>query len=150
MVVVVASASCRHDGAMQRVLETLRRGVWVVTGLLSVAVGAIGIVVPGLPTTVFFIIAAACFAKSNPRLEQWVLDLPRIGPAVQRYRDGHGMPIRAKYWAIGMIVVFTTISIIVVRVWWFGIGIAVIAIIGVWYVGRRVPTTPPDVLATHT
>lgn len=118
----------------------------MVLGLLSVGVGAIGIIVPGLPTTVFFIIAAACFAKSNPRLERWVLDLPRIGPAVQRYRDGLGMPIRAKYWAIGMIVVFTTISIVVVRSWWFGVGIAIVAAIGVWYVGRRVPTTPVDLL----
>ncbi len=132
--------------AMQRLLDLLRRGAWVALGLLSVAVGAIGIVVPGLPTTVFFIAAAACFAKSNPRLEQWVLDLPRIGPAVQRYRDGLGMPIRAKYWAIGMIVVFTSISIVVVDVLAFRIGIALVAAVGVWYVGRRVPTTPPELL----
>ncbi|MDJ0769669.1 MAG: YbaN family protein [Ilumatobacter sp.] len=131
---------------MQRLLDLLRRGAWVALGLLSVAVGAIGIVVPGLPTTVFFIAAAACFAKSNPRLEQWVLDLPRIGPAVQRYRDGLGMPIRAKYWAIGMIVVFTSISIVVVDVLAFRIGIALVAAVGVWYVGRRVPTTPPELL----
>ena len=117
-------------------------------GLVSVAVGAIGIVVPGLPTTVFFIIAAACFAKSNPRLEQWVLGLPRIGPAVQRYRDGLGMPLRAKYWAIGMIVVFTSISIVVVDIVAFRIGIAVVAAIGVWYVGKRVPTTPPELLTS--
>lgn len=131
---------------MQRLLELVRRGAWVAVGMLSVGVGAIGIIVPGLPTTVFFIFAAACFAKSNPRLEQWVLDLPRIGPAVRRYRAGYGMPIRAKYWAIGMIVVFTTISIVVVRTWWFGIGIAAFAGVGVWYVGRKVPTTPEELL----
>ena len=133
---------------VQSLLDYLRRGAWIVLGLLSVAVGAIGIVVPGLPTTVFFIIAAACFAKSNPRLEQWVLDLPKIGPAVQRYRDGHGMPIRAKYWAIGMIIVFTGISIVVVDVVAFRVGIAIVAAIGVWYVGKRVPTTPPELLTS--
>ncbi len=131
---------------MQRLLGLLRRAVWVGLGLLSVGIGAIAVVVPGLPTTVFFILAAACFAKSNPRLERWVLGLPRIGPAVQRYRDGHGMPIRAKYWAIGMMIVFTTISIIVVRTWWFGVGIAAFALVGVWYVARKVPTTSPDLL----
>jgi uncharacterized membrane protein YbaN (DUF454 family) len=133
---------------MQRLLDYLRRAAWIVLGLLSVVVGAIGIVVPGLPTTVFFIFAAACFAKSSPRLEQWVLDLPRIGPTVQRYRDGLGMPIRAKYWAIGMIVVFTTISIIVVDILAFRVGIAFVAAIGVWYVGKRVPTTPPELVTT--
>jgi hypothetical protein len=133
---------------MQSLLEFARRAAWIVLGLLSVAVGAIGIVVPGLPTTVFFIIAAACFARSHPRLERWVLDLPRIGPAVERYRAGLGMPLRAKYWAIGMIVVFTAISIVIVRSLVFGVGIAIIAAIGVWYVGKRVPTTPPEALET--
>ena len=75
-----------------------------------------------------------------------MLNLPRIGPAVRRYRAGLGMPLRAKQWAIGMIVVFTTISIFVVGTWVFGVGISVIAAIGVWYVGKRVPTTPPELL----
>ena len=48
-------------------------------GWVAVAVGAVGIVVPGLPTTVFFIIAASCFARSSPRFERWVLGLPGIG-----------------------------------------------------------------------
>ena len=131
---------------MQSLLDVARRAAWIVLGLLSVAVGGIGIVVPGLPTTVFFIIAAACFTRSSPRLEQWVLDLPRIGPAVRRYRAGLGMPLRAKYWACGMIVVFTTISIVVVDLPAFRIGIAILAAVGVWYVSKRVPTTPAEAL----
>jgi uncharacterized membrane protein YbaN (DUF454 family) len=131
---------------MHSLLGYVRRAAWIVLGLLSVTVGAIGIVVPGLPTTVFFIIAAACFARSHPRLEQWVLDLPHIGPAVRRYRAGLGMPLRSKYWAIGMIVVFTSISIVLVASLAFGLMIAIVAAVGVWYVARRVPTTPPEAL----
>jgi hypothetical protein len=132
---------------MQRLLEYLRRGAWTALGLLSVAVGAIGIVVPGLPTTVFFILAAACFSRSHPALERWVLDLPRIGPAVRRYRAGLGMPLRAKYWAIGMIVVFVSLSIVIVGSWVFGVAIGAVAAFGVWYVAKRVPTTPAEALA---
>jgi len=83
-----------------------RRVAWAGAGLVSVGIGGVGIVVPGLPTTIFFIIAAGCFSRSSPRLEQWVLDLPRIGPAVRRYRAGEGMPRRAKVFAIASIVVF--------------------------------------------
>lgn len=136
----------REDGVVQSLLVIMRRAAWVALGLLSVAVGGIGIVVPGLPTTVFFIIAAACFTRSSPRLEQWVLGLPRIGPAVRRYRAGLGMPLRAKHWACGMIVLFTAISIVVVDLLLFRIGIAVVALIGVWYVSKRVPTTPAEAL----
>ena len=133
---------------MQSVVDGVRRAAWIALGLVSIAVGAVGIVVPGLPTTVFFIAAAACFSRSHPRLEQWVLDLPRIGPAVRRYRAGLGMPIRAKYWAIGMIVVFTGLSIVIVGSPWFTVGIGTVAMIGVWYLAKRVPTTPPEALDT--
>ena len=91
---------------------TPRRIVWAGAGLASVGLGGLGIIVPGLPTTVFFIIAAWCFSKSSPRLEQWVLGLPRIGPAVRRYRAGEPMPRKAKAWAIASIVVFSTLAVL--------------------------------------
>src|SRR5690606_22564161 len=51
----------------------LTRWAWQGAGLSLVGLGTLGAVVPGLPTTVFFIGAAACFARSSPRLERWVL-----------------------------------------------------------------------------
>ena len=68
------------------------RWLWFGLGWVAVAIGSIGIVVPGLPTTVFFIIAAACFSRSSPRFEQWVLTRPGVGPMVRDYRAGLGMP----------------------------------------------------------
>ena len=98
-------------------------------------------VVPGLPTTGFFVLAAACFAKSSPRFERWVLGLPGVGPMVRDYRAGLGMPRRAKVWAIAMILVVSTISAVVaVGNRWLGAAIVVLALVGAWYVGWRVPT----------
>ena len=74
--------------------------LWFAGGLVSVGIGGLGVVVPGLPTTVFFIVAAACFSRSNKRFEQWVLNLPRIGRTVSDYREGLGMPRRSKVVAV--------------------------------------------------
>ena len=110
-------------------------------GFIFVGLGFIGIVIPGMPTTVFMILAAACFAKSSPKFEQWILDLPGIGRLVQDHRDGLGMPQKSKAIAITMMVVAVTLSIIfaitstLIQILVGGIGI-----IGVWYVGVRVPT----------
>jgi hypothetical protein len=115
--------------------------MWFVTGWVSVAIGSIGVVVPGLPTTVFFIIAAACFARSSPRFEQWVLDLPHIGRAVRDYRAGLGMSRRAKAFAISMMLAFGTLSIVLLRDRVIiAVAIGVLLAIGVWYIVFRVPT----------
>lgn len=132
-------------GVMSSEIGPVRRLAYVSGGLACVGLGGIGLVVPGLPSTVFFIAAAACFSRSNPRLERWVLDLPKIGPAVGDYRAGLGMPRRAKQWAIGSIVVFSTISVVLLDPWPAQVIIAVVALIGVWYVWWRVPTAPARV-----
>jgi uncharacterized membrane protein YbaN (DUF454 family) len=107
---------------------------------MAVALGGVGIVVPGLPTTVFFIIAASCFARSSPRFERWVLDLPRIGPMVRDHRAGLGMPRRAKAWAVGTMVVFAGASALTLRHPALSPAILALVAIGAWYVTYRVPT----------
>ncbi|MEZ5340723.1 MAG: YbaN family protein [Acidimicrobiales bacterium] len=70
--------------------------LWFVLGWICVALGGLGIILPGLPTTGFFVGAAGCFSRSSPRFERWVLDLPGIGPLVRDYRLGLGMPLSVK------------------------------------------------------
>lgn len=117
------------------------RWLWFGAGLLAVALGAIGIVVPGLPTTVFFIVAASCFARSSPRFEAWVLGLPRIGALVRDHRDGLGMPRRAKAWALGTMWLFVGLSAFLTRSRPVVAAVIIaVALVGTWYIVRRVPT----------
>lgn len=125
--------------------ERPRRGkaswFWFALGWVAVALGGIGVVVPGLPTTVFFIVAASCFARSSPRFERWVLGLPRVGPVVADYRAGLGMPRRAKVWAVAMIVLAAGASVVLaIESVAVDAVVAAAASIGVWFVLFRVPT----------
>lgn len=115
--------------------------LWFAGGLLSVGIGGLGVIVPGLPTTVFFIVAAACFSKSNKRFEQWVLHLPRIGRTVSDYREGLGMPRRSKVVAVTMILVVSTFSaVLTISNPAVGAAILALGVIGALYVTFRVPT----------
>jgi uncharacterized membrane protein YbaN (DUF454 family) len=116
------------------------RVAWTGFGLLSVGVGSIGIVVPGLPTTVFFIIAAWAFSKSSPRLEAWVLNLPTIGPLVRDYRAGLGIPKRAKITAVVMICFFVGLSSWLVDGWIIRSVIIGTAVVGLTVILAIVPT----------
>ena len=129
------------DESKQPLSRKPARIFWATIGCISVAIGGIGIVVPGLPTTVFMIIGASCFARSVPRFEQWILDLPTIGPMVKDYRSGLGMPRRAKRLAISVIILTSGLSAgllinsLAVRLVVVGVGLA-----GVLYILKRVPT----------
>jgi uncharacterized membrane protein YbaN (DUF454 family) len=117
------------------------RWAWLVAGWLAAAVGAAGVIVPGLPTTGPFVLAASCFAKSSPRFERWVLSLPRIGPLVRDHRAGLGMPRRAKVMAVSMIVVAVSASTLLAIPSPVAKSITVAAgVVGCWYVGLRIPT----------
>jgi uncharacterized protein len=116
------------------------RLAYVLAGLLCVGLGGLGIVVPGLPTTVFFIAAAACFTRSSERLERWVLSLPGVGQMVQDHRAGLGMPRRSKLVAVASIVVFSGIAVVVLDAWLARAAVLVAAAVGVGVVTVRVPT----------
>lgn len=63
------------------------RIAWLAAGFLCVGLGFIGALVPLMPTTIFLILAAGCFARSSPRLETWLLDHPRFGPSLRMWRE---------------------------------------------------------------
>jgi integral membrane protein len=99
---------------------------------------------------VFFIVAAACFSRSSPRFEQWVLTRPYVGPMVRDHRAGLGMPHRAKVAATASIVVVCGLSAFVARDrWWLSLVIAAAGAVGVAWVRWRVPTRADDPPTTH-
>lgn len=69
-------------------------------GLVCVSLGTVGAFVPLLPTTIFFILAVYCFAKSAPAWRQRILDHPRFGPSVRSFVRDRSLSRRAKVVAV--------------------------------------------------
>ncbi|MBI1939461.1 MAG: YbaN family protein [Ignavibacteriales bacterium] len=84
----------------------------IALGWLFVAMGTIGIFVPILPTTIFFILAAWCFAKSSERFYNWLINHPRFGKFIRDYREHRGMPLKAKIIAVTMVTIAIGSSVI--------------------------------------
>jgi uncharacterized protein len=116
------------------------RPFWFALGWICVALGFIGAVLPVMPSTVFFIAAAACFARSSPRFEAWVLNLPGVGPLVRDYRAGTGMPRRVKIYVVLIIAVAVSVSAWRVPVLAAKIGSLALGGVGILYILTRVPT----------
>ena len=112
--------------------------IYLGVGCLMVAIGAIGVVLPGLPTTPFLIIAAWCFARSSPRFEQYLLDHPTFGPHLRTWRERGASPRRAKILSISMMSVSYPIYLLTVHPSpWAAAGVAALMITGATYVLTR-------------
>ena len=80
------------------------RFAWLAAGWVCFGVGAIGVVVPGLPTTGPMLLAVACFARGSERLHRWLLHHRVFGPSLRRWQRHRIIPLRAKVTAIAMMV----------------------------------------------
>lgn len=76
------------------------RSIYLLGGFSLTAVGIVGIFLPLLPTTPFLLIAAWCFSRSSPRLEQWLLDHGTLGPPLRDWRRDGAISARAKAIAV--------------------------------------------------
>ena len=121
--------------------RTLARGAWLALGFVCVGLGSLGVIVPGLPTTVFFLAAAGCFSRSSPRFERWVLELPGVGPMVRDARAGLGMRRRSKLMAITMIWAAIGVSMVALwGTWWAATLVVTLGAAGTAYIAWKVPT----------
>jgi uncharacterized protein len=133
-----------HEIRLQR--HPVVRLVYLTLGWLCVASGAIGVVLPGWPTTIWIILATYFFARSSPRFYNWLMNHRLFGPLVRDWRDGKGMTARAKALAVGMIVVTIGISVTVIPVFWVKVLLAGIAVALCTYL-LRLPTKPAESVA---
>ena len=71
-------------------------------GWLMIALGVIGVLVPGMPTTVFLIAAVWAFSRSSVRFHIWLWEHRVLGPPVRNWYQYQVIPARGKVLAITM------------------------------------------------
>ncbi len=83
--------------------RTYLRVVLVAAGSVSLFLGILGIILPLLPTTPFLLLAVACYARSSEKLYHWLLNHRLLGTHIKNYREGKGIPLRAKVTALSLL-----------------------------------------------
>ena len=118
----------------------LRWLLWL-TGTTALALGLIGVVLPGLPTTPFILLAAACYARASPRLHRRMRENAWIGPMLRDWEHNRSLTRRVKTVALSMMTLMVAMS-----VWafhgqpWLQAVLLLAGAVGIWVVGWRIPT----------
>jgi len=118
------------------------RTALLVAGHVFIALGVIGAFLPVMPTTVFLILAASCYARASTRFYNRLLDHPVFGPVIRDWRLHRAMSVRAKTVAIGAIVVSFSLTLafaftaLWARLLFAALGVSLISLI-LWIRTRR-------------
>lgn len=97
-------------------MDKIVRTLLVVSGTISLVIGAIGVMVPLLPTTPFLLLAAACYIRSSEKHYNWLVNNRLFGKYIKNYREHHAIPLRTKIISISLL--------------WITIGYAMVFIVG--------------------
>ncbi|WP_456388487.1 YbaN family protein [Profundibacter sp.] len=80
------------------------RLIWLIFGLVSLALGVIGILLPILPTVPFMLLSAFFFSKSSERLHHWLITHPKFGPSIEDWQRNGAINRRIKWYSTVSIV----------------------------------------------
>lgn len=125
-----AVAEVRHK-------KSVKRGFFLASGLLFVSLGTIGLFLPVMPSTIFFILALWAFKRSSEKLENWLLNHKVVGPTLRDWDENKWIRKRTKIVAITMIWLCIGASCYFVhKPFVYGI-LATTAISLTWYISSR-------------
>lgn len=97
---------------MKKLGHHTARATWLVIGCLALSLGAIGVVLPLLPTTPFVLVAAFAFAKSSKRLHDWLLSHRIFGQLIDDWQRYGAISRSAKIAGVLSILAVLLVSIV--------------------------------------
>ncbi|HEY5971782.1 MAG TPA: YbaN family protein [Pseudoxanthomonas sp.] len=121
------------------------RWAWWLLAYVSLGTGIVGIFVPGLPTTVFVLVAAYAAARGSDRLHGYLLQHPRFGPMIRDWQAHGAVSRRAKIAATltmlvcAVILLLLMLSVASHRGWMAALPIACMTVVALWLWRRPEP-----------
>ena len=112
------------------------RPLYLAGGLVSVALGAVGAVLPIMPTVPFLLLAVFCFARSNPEWERRILDHPQWGPQIRDWRERRAIRRPAKVAAVTAMSAGALVTWLTLGAPWIYLSLAILICAGGW-IGTR-------------
>lgn len=93
----------------------IKRLVFLIVGLISLGVGALGAALPLLPAFPFLLLSACCFGKSSERLHTWFIGTKLYKNNLESYVAGKGMTRKTKVKIMLMVTALMSVGFIMMH-----------------------------------
>tara|TARA_B100002003_G_scaffold239592_1_gene259123 strand:- start:115 stop:489 length:375 start_codon:yes stop_codon:yes gene_type:complete len=118
----------------------MKKIILITIGWSCVGLAFVGTFVPGIPTTIFLIVALWAFAKSSKKFHSWLLNHKRFGPILQNWESHKVVPRKAKI----LMVILQISAVIIFHYSLQNIYLTVLLIITLVFVARYVLSLPSE------
>ena len=118
----------------------MKKIILITVGWCCVGMAFIGVFVPGIPTTIFLIVALWAFARSSKKFHSWLLNHKRFGPILQNWESHKVVPRNAKI----IMVILQISAVIIFHYSLQNIYLTVLLIITLIFVARYVLSLPSE------
>lgn len=81
---------------MKNIIKSPIKLLWLMIGIVSMVLGAIGVVLPVLPTTLFLLLASFCFAKGSDRFHKWFIGTKLYKKHLESFVTSRSMTLKTK------------------------------------------------------
>lgn len=81
---------------MKNIIKSPIKLLWLMIGIVSMVLGAIGVVLPVLPTTQFLLLASFCFAKGSDRFHKWFIGTKLYKKHLESFVTSRSMTLKTK------------------------------------------------------
>lgn len=85
---------------MKNIIKSPIKLLWLMIGIVSMVLGAIGVVLPVLPTTPFLLLASFCFAKGSDRFHKWFIGTKLYKKHLESFVTSRSMTLKTKLWIL--------------------------------------------------
>ncbi len=110
------------------------RIIYNVIGTIFLVLGFMGLFLPVLPTTPFWLLTAYCYLRGSKRLYHWAMSIPVFREIIENYREHHAIPRRTKIFTIATLWVTIIVSCYLVARWWVVLLLLAVAIGVTWHI----------------
>ncbi len=128
-------------------MNKIKKSLYVIVGIISFGLGAIGVVLPILPTTPFLLLASFCFVRGSEKFDRWFKGTKIYKKHLESFVNNRVMTMKQKITILLFADAMLMFPLIILDSIWAKVLIVAVMLTKYWYFMFKIKTVKKEDLA---